>query len=182
MTIETADHILAGATGSPLPQGVWSVDSRRSEIGFAVKEMWGLRTVRGVFGRCKGGLVVRPEDAMGELAIEAASLDTGHAKRDRHLRSPAFFDAEHHAWIVFTLMSVEARDGRATVGGELAIGTSRTELEIPVDIQRQDGGSLRIGGQTALSRQAAGLAWNKLGMIRGDAMLHARLTLVPEGS
>src|SRR4051812_24117775 len=67
MTIETADHILAGATGSPLPQGVWSVDSRRSEIGFAVKEMWGLRTVRGVFGRCKGGLVVRPKGAMGEL-------------------------------------------------------------------------------------------------------------------
>jgi polyisoprenoid-binding protein YceI len=182
MTIGTVDQTPAGVTGSPLPEGVWSVDSQRSEIAFAVKEMWGLRTVRGVFGAFKGGLVVRPKGAMGELAIDAASLDTGHAKRDRHLRSPAFFDTEHHAWIVFTLTSVDARDGHATVTGSLAIGTSRTELEIPVDIQRQDGGSLRIDGQTALSRQAAGLAWNKLGMIRGDAMLHARLTLVREGS
>jgi polyisoprenoid-binding protein YceI len=182
MTTPIIDEPPAGVTVSPLAPGVWSVDKRRSEIAFAVKEMWGLRTVRGVFGAFKGGLVVRANGAIGELAIDAASLDTGHAKRDRHLRSPAFFDVENHAWIVFTLSSVDARDGRVTVVGELAIGSSRTELEIPVEIQRQDGGALRIDGETTLSRQAAGLAWNKLGMIRGDAMLHARLTLVPEGA
>ena len=31
-----------------------------------------------------------------ELALDATSLDTGNHRRDRHLRSAAFFDAEHH--------------------------------------------------------------------------------------
>jgi hypothetical protein len=52
------DHSLADAT-EPLPDGVWSVAPSRSEIGFAVKEMWGLRTGRGVFGAYDGRLEVR---------------------------------------------------------------------------------------------------------------------------
>jgi hypothetical protein len=40
----------------PVPHGVWSVDRERGEIGFAVKEMWGLRTVRGVFRAYDGSL------------------------------------------------------------------------------------------------------------------------------
>jgi hypothetical protein len=40
------DHISAGTTQLPLPDGVLSVDPQRSEIGFAVKAMWGLQTVR----------------------------------------------------------------------------------------------------------------------------------------
>jgi hypothetical protein len=43
-------------------------------------------------------------------------------------------------------------------------------------------GALRLEGQTAVSRTAAGLAWNALGMIRGDATLHADLTLEPATS
>ena len=42
-----------------LPEGVWSVDRRRSEIAFAVKAMWGLLTVHGVFGAYDGSLKVR---------------------------------------------------------------------------------------------------------------------------
>ena len=46
----TATDNSRATTSSPtLPQGVWSIDAQRSEIGFAVKGMWGLRTVRGVF-------------------------------------------------------------------------------------------------------------------------------------
>ena len=171
------DHFPAGTTEPPLPDGVWRVDPRRSEIGFAVKEMWGLRTVRGVFGAYDGSLTVREGGAAGELTIEADSLDTGHNKRDQHLRSPAFFDVERHPWIVFAATAVTARDGGLTVTGELAIGSSRVRLEIPVNAARMGDGTLRLEGRTTVSRKAAGLAWNKLGMIRGDAMLHAKLTL-----
>jgi polyisoprenoid-binding protein YceI len=171
------DRIPAGTTEPPIPDGVWRVDPQHSEIGFAVKEMWGLRTVRGVFGACDGSLEVRGGGAAGELAIEAGSLDTGHARRDRHLRSPAFFDVERHPRIVFAATAVTAREGGPTVEGELAIGSSRVRLEIPVKIERMADGALRLEGGTTVSRKAAGVAWNKLGMIRDDAMLHARLTL-----
>jgi polyisoprenoid-binding protein YceI len=166
------------ATTSPptLPQGVWSIDAQRSEIGFAVKGMWGLRTVRGVFAAYDGSLEVRPGGVSGLLTIDAASLDTANERRDRHLRSSAFFDVERHPRIVFTATGVTAQGGGLTVEGELAIGSSRVRLEIPVEVKRIAGGALRVEGRTAASRTATGLAWNTLGMIRGDAMLHARLT------
>jgi polyisoprenoid-binding protein YceI len=156
-----------------LRDGVWRIDPQRSEVGFAVKEMWGLRTVRGAFRAYDGSL----KDGAGELRIEAASLDTGNARRDRQLRSPDFFDVERHPWIVFAATAVTETDGGLTVTGELAIGRERVRLEIPVDIELMADGALRLEGQTTVSRKAAGLAWNKLGMIRGDAALHARLTL-----
>ena len=102
------DHSGADAT-LDLPDGVWTVDPQRSEIGFAVKDMWGLRIVRGAFGAYDGSLTVRGGGATGELTIEAGSLDTGQSRRDRHLRSPAFFDVERHPRIVFTATAVTPR-------------------------------------------------------------------------
>lgn len=174
----TAVDPIPGSTSEPrLPDGVWSVDPQRSEIGFAVKEMWGLRTVRGVFGAYDGSLMVRGGGAAGELTIDAGSLDTGHDRRDRHLRSPSFFDVERHPRIVFAATGVTAREGVLTVKGELAIGSSRVRIEIPTNVEQMGDGALGFEGRTTVSREAAGLAWNKLGMIRGEAMLHARLTL-----
>jgi polyisoprenoid-binding protein YceI len=170
-------HPSAGTTEPPLPEGFWRVDPRRSEIGFAVKEMWGLRSVRGVFSAYDGSLLVRAGDAAGELTIEAGSLDTGHDKRDQHLRSPAFFDVERHPRIVFTATAATAREGGVTVTGTLTVGLSRVRLEIPVDVEHIADGALRLEGETSVSRNAAGLGWNKLGLIRGDATLHARLRL-----
>jgi hypothetical protein len=109
------DHIPAGTTELQLPDGVWSIDPQRSEIGFAVKEMWGLQTVRGVFGAYDGSLKVRAGGAAGELTIEAGSL--GHNKRDQHLRAPDFFDVERHPRIVFTATAVTLRDGGLTDHG-----------------------------------------------------------------
>ena len=171
------DRVPAGATELPLPDGIWRVNPQRSEVGFAVNEMWGLRTVRGVFGAYSGSLEVRAGGAAGELAIEAGSLDTGSSRRDQHLRSPAFFDVDRNPRIVFTATAVTARDGGLTVTGELVIGSSRVQLEIPVGVGQLADGALRLAGKTTVSRTAAGLAWNKLGMIRGDAVLHTELTL-----
>jgi len=165
------------STELPLPDGVWSVDPQRSEIGFAVKAMWGLQTVRGLFGAYDGSLKVRAGSAAGELTINAASLDTGNNKRDQHLRSPDFFDVERHPRIVFTATTVTVRESALTVTGELAIGSSHTRLEIPVSVAPMADGALRLNGETTIPRDALGVAWNKLGMIRGEAMLHAQLTL-----
>ena len=176
------DHVPTGTAEPPLPDGAWDVDSQRSEVGFAVKEMWGLRTVRGGFSAFGGSLRVRAGGVAGELTIEAGSLGTGHERRDRHLRSPAFFDVERHPRIVFTVTAVTPRDAGPAVTGELEIGASRVRLEIPLNVERLPGGALRLDGDTTISRQAAGVGWNRLGMIRGDARLHAQLVLEPATS
>ena len=173
------DHIPAGTTERTLPAGEWVVDAQGSEVGFAVKDLWGLRTVRGSFGAYDGNLTVRSGDVAGELLVEAGSLDTGHTRRDQHLRSPAFFDVERHPRMVFTTTAATARVVGVTVTGELAIGSSRVRLEIPVNVERLADGARHLEGRTTVARQTAGLGWNKLGMIRGDAVLHAQLTLRP---
>jgi polyisoprenoid-binding protein YceI len=161
----------------PVSDGVWTVDPDRSEIGFAVKAMYGLLTVRGVFGAYDGTLTVRPGSAAGELAIDTDSLDTGNPKRDQHLRSSDFFDAERHPQIVFTTAAVTAGDRGLTLTGELTIGSECRPLEIPLDVEQTADGTLQLDGRTTVSRSAVGIAWNRLGMIGDDAQLHARLTL-----
>jgi polyisoprenoid-binding protein YceI len=176
--VAAVDPTFAQTTEPPLPDGVWHVDPQHSEIGFAVKEMWGLRTVRGVFRAYDGSLQVRDGAAVGELTIEAGSLDTAHDKRDQHLRTPTFFAVERHPRIAFAATGVTAREGGLTVEGELAIRSSRLRLEIPVTVERTADDALRLAGKTTVSRKAAGLgSWSGLGVIRDDAVLHTELTL-----
>jgi polyisoprenoid-binding protein YceI len=162
-----------------LPDGLWSVDPEQSEVAFAVKAMWGLATVRGVFGAYQGSLNVRSGSATGALKIEAASLDTQNRRRDRHLRSPDFFDVERHPEIVFTAAALTPRPDGLTVAGELAVGASRVWLDLPVTVEQVADGARRLEGEITISRSSAGMTWNMLGTIGEDARLHARLTLEP---
>jgi polyisoprenoid-binding protein YceI len=109
--------------------------------------------------------------------IEADSLDTGNDRRDRHLRSPAFFDVERHPQITFTATALSPREEGLTIVGELTIASSHLKVELPMNLEQSTDGERRLAGHTTISRRAAGLAWNVLGMIRGDASVHARLAL-----
>ena len=62
---------------------------------------YGLQTVTGRFGSSEGTLELGAHPA-AQLTIDAASLDTQHARRDKHLRSAAFFDVERHPYVRFT--------------------------------------------------------------------------------
>ena len=175
------DQIHSDTTVRPLADGAWSVDPGHSEIGFAVKSIWGLQTIRGVFGIYEGSLRVGAGQAVGELTIESASLDSGHKRRDRHLRSSDFFDSERYPRIVFTSTSLVARNDGATITGELAIGSSRLRLEIPVCVEETTDDGVRLEGKITVPRKAVGLSWNWLGTISDDAVLHARLELRRHG-
>jgi polyisoprenoid-binding protein YceI len=172
------DHIPTASAEPRFPEGTWNVDPGRSEIGFAVKAMGGLATVRGVFSAYDGSLTTGSTGAGGELTIVAASLDTGNRRRDRHLRSPDFFDVERHPQIVFTATGVAPNDDGLTVAGELVIGSARVRLELPMTVEHVAGDALRLCGSTRVPRAAAGLTWNRLGMVGDEAVLHTELTLV----
>ena len=83
---------------------------------------------------------------------------------------------------MFTATAVTTRAGALTIAGELKIASSRVPLEIPVKIEQGTDDTLRLDNRATVSRAAAGVGWNKLGMIRGDATLHAQLTLTRETS
>jgi polyisoprenoid-binding protein YceI len=163
----------------PIPPGTWRVGREQSEVGFAVKDMWGLRTVRGIFRTFDGELSVAGGGADGHLKIDATRLDTGNARRDRHLRSAAFFDVERYQVIAFTTTAVAALERGLLVTGGLTLGPAWVELQIPVEVERGADGAIVLRGGASVAREAVGLDWNMLGMIRGEAQLYARLVLTP---
>ncbi|NUS88646.1 MAG: YceI family protein [Streptomyces sp.] len=119
------------AATTPLPvvqPGAWVLDPARTRVRLQHKTMWGMVTVKGGFTGVDGEGEVLPDgSASGTLTIDAASVDTGHAKRDAHLRSADFFDTDRHASLVFTAhRATPDPRGAVEIAGELTIrGTTR---------------------------------------------------------
>jgi polyisoprenoid-binding protein YceI len=111
------------------------------------------------------------------LSVDVASLDTANARRDTHLRSGNFFDAERFPTITFSAGSVSIEPSRSTVTGVLEIGEAIVSLQVPVEIEQRPAGCVRLSGSVDISLDSVGLGWNRLGVIGRTAKLHADLTL-----
>ncbi|HEY4278442.1 MAG TPA: YceI family protein [Conexibacter sp.] len=163
-----------------LPVGAWRSDRQRSHIGFEVKTFWGLATVKGTFVRFDGSLQVAPEAATGELSIDATSLDTSNLRRDEHLRSAEFFDIERHPTITFAVAAITSRSGGGLlITGDLQVASKTLRLQLPVELDRQDRGRLRLRTSATVSREEVGMTWNRAGMVRGGARLVVDVELEP---
>jgi polyisoprenoid-binding protein YceI len=163
-----------------LPVGVWNTEPSSSRLEFAVKTMWGLATVNGHFERFRGQLDVEPDGARAELTVEAESFDTGHAKRDSHLRSADFFDVASHPTISFVASTITtSADEDLTITGDLTVAGHVVRLQLPVKVTQGDNGRLHLATAATVSREDAGMTWNRGGMIRGDIRLIAELELAP---
>jgi polyisoprenoid-binding protein YceI len=146
MSTETA----AGRTTPLVPPGRWDVDPTHSSVEFAIKHM-GIATIRGRFTEFDGTLDVAPTlagtSARGEIIV--ASIDTNDEQRDAHLRSPDFFDVEHHPGILFYSKRIEAIDEESSqIFGELTMHgvTREVKLEVVVSGVEQDPwGKTRVG-------------------------------------
>ena len=161
-----------------LPTGTWTVVPAQSTLGFRGRGMFGLASVKGAFRSFDGELNVDGRDVTGKLQIAAASLDTGNAKRDDHLRSADFFDTAAHPTLSFRLLGVSAgADGGHVLTGELRIREAVLRVSAPLRIARDDAERLTLATELDVDRAAAGVGWNKMGMIKGPAHLSATVTL-----
>jgi polyisoprenoid-binding protein YceI len=126
------------------------VDPTHSSVEFAVKHM-GIATVRGRFTEFEGVLEVGQDLASSRArgSVKAASITTGDDQRDEHLRSPDFFDAEHHPEITFQSTRVEPIDEDSSrLFGDLTMHgvTREVKLEVVTEGTDQDPwGNLRAG-------------------------------------
>jgi polyisoprenoid-binding protein YceI len=166
-----------------LPVGIWNSEPSGSRLEFAVKTMWGLVTVKGRFERFHGQLEVQPEGARAELTIEAESFDTGHVKRDTHLRSADFFHVSNHPTLSFVAAAITPRSGEdLTITGDLTVAGHVVRLQLPVRVTRGERDRLYLSTAATVPREQAGMTWNRGGMIRGDIHLAAELELSPAAS
>jgi polyisoprenoid-binding protein YceI len=81
---------------SALANETFRIDPSHSTIAFSVRHMLG--TAKGRFSKFSGTIVVdrdHPEQSSVTVTIDAASIDTGIAKRDEHLRGELFNVAKY---------------------------------------------------------------------------------------
>jgi polyisoprenoid-binding protein YceI len=161
-----------------LPLGTWRVDPNAGELVFRSRGFFGLAPVRGRFGAYEGELEVGADGVRGELRIQAATLDTGNAKRDKHLRSADFFEVEDHPTVTFTLTRVPSTPEDLAATGQLRIRDNSLEIHPPLTVTVVDDDRLQLETAISVDRAAAGVGWSKLGMIQGQAHLEAKLVLV----
>lgn len=124
----------ATTTALPLAAGRWTLDPAHSTASFWIRHL-GISRVRGRFNRFDATLEVGATlaDTRVRARLETASVDTGNADRDAHLRAPDLLDVERYPDLVFTSTAVAGTGGRWALTGDLTIlGTTR---EVTLDVE-----------------------------------------------
>jgi len=169
------------ALPSAVPAGTWKLDSAHTGVQFKVRHLM-VSYVRGDFEKISGKIVYDEQDvsrSSADITIDAASINTRVAKRDKHLRSPDFLDVAKHPSLTFRSKKVvKAGDGKLKMTGDLTIrGVTREvvlEVEGPTPPIKDLQGKTRVGGvaSTRINRKDFGLTWNKAleagGVVVGD--------------
>jgi polyisoprenoid-binding protein YceI len=159
----------------PDTAGVWSLDPSRSTVGFKIRNLWGLINVKGRFTDVSGdGQVTEKGAIFGRLDIRVASLRTGIGKRDEHLRSADFFDADRYPDISVVVTAVEPATGNAAdLRATLSIKGNTADVPLPVQVSTLDDGALRVSTSTEIDRDQFDVGWNQLGMVAKTATVSA---------
>ncbi len=146
----------------------WQIDNSHTSIEFSVRHMM-ISKAKGRFDTFNGELelnVEQPELSKVYVTVDAASINTRDAKRDEHLRSADFLNAEAYPQLVFKSTRVE-RTGEtsAKLHGDLTIRDVTKPVVLDVTYL---GNSLSPWGMsvygfeaaTKISRKQWGLEWN----------------------
>mgnify|MGYP000518891301 CR=1 FL=1 len=148
----------------------WNIDTTHSTIAFSVRHLV-FAKVRGRFDDFAGTIELAGDDltrGVASVEIRTASIDTGVADRDTHLRSPDFFDVERFEALRFESTRVEQNDG-----GELRVHGALTIRDVTRDVVldarflgagKDPWGNQRVAFQASASvdRRDFGLEWNQV--------------------
>ena len=148
----------------------YQIDPDHSSIQFKVRHLM-VSNVKGDFNKAKGSVMIDDNnitDLKVELTIETASVNTGHAKRDEHLRNPDFFDVAKYPTITFVSRKVmKAGSDKLIVTGDLTIHGVTREVTLDVDGPtpevKDPWGNFRRGATATgkINRKDFGLTWNR---------------------
>ncbi len=147
----------------------WKVDGEHTTVSFSVRHLF--TSVQGRFDRFEGSVEfdpAKPEATVVRGTIEAASINTNNAKRDKHLRSGDFFDVEKYPTLSFESTGVKEVNGnKGELEGKLTLHGVTRPVVIEVEYLGQGSdpwGNVRAGFSMKLTidRKDYGLNWNEV--------------------
>ncbi len=115
----------------------YDTDAAHSNVGFAIPILGGLSHVRGKFNDFAVTITYDDKDVTKstvKAVIKAASIDTGIERRDAHLRTPDFFDAEKFPEITFQSTRVEKKGKQLVAHGTFTMHGVSKEIALPFTI------------------------------------------------
>jgi polyisoprenoid-binding protein YceI len=182
MTLATQSNaaVSANRTAVASQAGTFELDASHSHVGFAVRHMM-VSNVRGEFTKLAGSVTydpAAPENTAIDVKIEVASISTREEKRDAHLRSADFLDADAFPHITFVSKKGRRHGDGLEVTGDLTIHGTTREVTLAVeDITPEHAdpwGKKRMGAsaRTKIRRSDFGMRWNAAleagGVLVGD--------------
>ena len=186
-TVAITATVSAAAQTGTRPQanteqhGMWTIDAGHSAATFSVRHMV-IANVKGEFNGPVGTATFDPKDLSTlriEATIDARTINTRNADRDKDLRGDLFFDVAKYPRITFKSRSVAVDGpGKLKVLGDLTIRGVTKPVTLAVDGPTAEikdiWGSRRIGATatTTIDRRDFGLVYNRVleggGAVVGD--------------
>ena len=154
----------------------FNVDPGHSEVAFAVRHF--VAKTPGRFNQFEGTIHVDPADVTTlkvDGKVMTTSIDTNNEKRDQHLRSADFLEAEKYPEITFKSKSVTKEGDQLKLTGDLTLHgvTHEIVLDLEPPVFGPDSwGNTRAGFEATgkIDRKAFGVVWNK-NLDQGGTML-----------
>lgn len=186
--------LLVTVSSAPAATTAWKIDSDHAQVGFKVRHLM-VSNVRGNFDKVSGVVDIDDSDitrSSVKVTIDTASVNTGIARRDEHLRSADFFDTARFPAMTFVSRKIAKNgSGRLLVTGDLTIrGVTKTvvlDVEGPTAELKDPWGMMRRGvsASARINRKDYGLVWNKVleagGVAVGDDVeIHVEVELIKQ--
>ena len=186
LALSSANAGTALAESAPSSSAVlteWTLDASHSRVGFSVPHLV-ISEVEGDLKRWKGKALLDEknfQNSQVQFTAETASIDTGNADRDKHLKSPEFFDADKFPEIAFKSTKITKAGKGYKLQGELTMHgvTKPVTLDAVVSeaVTNPWGKQVRSAKITGvIKRQDYGMTWSKT-MDKGGAVVGNEVTL-----
>ncbi len=118
---------------------MWKVDKAHTSVNFSVNHFFS--SVTGKFASFEGNINFDPANLQGSsvnFTIPVKSVNTNDSKRDKHLQSDAFFDANTYPDMTFTSTKFERKSEKDYVAyGKLTIRSISKDIALPFKITGQ---------------------------------------------
>lgn len=169
LALLVATVLWTGSVSTAAIAADYKVDDTHTTVGFKVKHLFS--KVQGQFKKFEGTFSYDPTDLAqwkAKAVIDATSIDTNVAKRDEHLKSKDFFEAETYPTITFESTGAHDLQGdTAKLDGVLTIHGVAKPVTLDVEVHGEGTdpwGNTRLGltATTTINRKDFGLGWNQV--------------------
>ncbi len=113
----------------------WTIDPAHSSAGFQIRHL-GVSTVRGSITGAKGTVQLDEKEVTKSsvnATLETATVSTSNDARDKHLKSPDFFDAAKSPQITFKSTGFSNAGGKLQMTGDLTLNGVTKPVTLNVD-------------------------------------------------